>query len=585
MRPDIPNYEDEKMIYFLKTQLEKIPPFPEGEDVNAVFLPERLVDVEASSLRLVDRNNITAGSARRPQYCALSYCWGPREDAETQTKTTTENLERHLERLDFEALSPVLKDAVTTARSLSIPYLWVDSLCILQDDVSDWRRQCSQMNNVYGNARVTLIAAVSRTCREGFLNPRRLSLRFPFQLMGRRHNDRSIEMYFTHALGELHPSQDSIPTSFPYLHYDLNFSQWARRGWTFQEEAMADTCIVFGNLDVYFGRTSINGYEYCTIHQASEITTRNSVTSLQSKDELHRAWDKVIRRYSAFTSSSFTNSTDVLPALSGLARLYGNKLQVEYLAGHWVDRLHCTLMWVRNSHRECPSMSSLIKGHRQKPYLIPSWSYLTRGIIASVLQYDTSGCRSELTILDIYKPTAGEDPYGALEDSNLTIKGFVLDLASLAWSQSQKRVVGSVGSQAAQIWFEESSFIPHRSQYNEFVIFDPNSGPRQPNACYHYHMELDFRLKSEDRYLLGEIHEPFHQLISRMTILLVGSERVFTDGTLECRHGYGLVLFRLDGASERLFLRVGTFHSHGATRENNLPSLKRLMKEETIKLS
>lgn len=311
------------MAYFLKTQLKKV---PEGEHINASFLPERLVDVGVPSLRLVDRNNITAGSAKRPQYCALSYCWGPLEDAETQTKTTTENLDRHLESLDFDALSPVLKDAVTTARTLSIPYLWVDSLCILQDDVSDWRRQCSQMNNVYGNARVTLIAAVSRTCKEGFLNPKRLFLRFPFQLAGRRHNNHSVIIYFTHALGELHPSQDSSSYSLHHPHHDLNFSQWARRGWTFQEEAMADTRIVFGTLDVYFGSTRDNGFKYCTIDRDSidrdsQITARKSVTSLRSKYELHRAWDKVIRRYSAFTSSSFTNSTDVLPALSGLARM------------------------------------------------------------------------------------------------------------------------------------------------------------------------------------------------------------------------------------------------------------------------
>lgn len=137
-------------------------------------------------LCLVDRKDIIADPAIRLYYCALSYCWGPSEDAVYQTKTTRKNIERNLESMDFDDLSPVLKDAVTTARSLSIPYLWVDALCILQDDMSDWQMQCSQMNDIYGGACVTFIAASSRNCREGFLNPNRLGLQIPYR-SARRH--------------------------------------------------------------------------------------------------------------------------------------------------------------------------------------------------------------------------------------------------------------------------------------------------------------------------------------------------------------------------------------------------------------
>ena len=109
--------------------MRKIPVHPENDHSNSDFLPERLIDVGASSLRLVERDRIRAGTAKRPQYCALSYCWGPRGDAESQKKCTTANFHHHLGSLDFGELSPVLKDAVKTTRSLSIPYLWVDSLC------------------------------------------------------------------------------------------------------------------------------------------------------------------------------------------------------------------------------------------------------------------------------------------------------------------------------------------------------------------------------------------------------------------------------------------------------------------------
>lgn len=129
-------------------------------------------------LRLVERTrNMDVSSTEQLRYAALSYCWGPSEDAQLQSKTTKETHVRHLESLDFESLSPVLKDAVKVTRNLSIPYLWVDSLCILQDDISDWERQCRQMNDIYGKACITLIAASSSTCQEGFLQTTRPALR------------------------------------------------------------------------------------------------------------------------------------------------------------------------------------------------------------------------------------------------------------------------------------------------------------------------------------------------------------------------------------------------------------------------
>ncbi|KAK2596481.1 hypothetical protein N8I77_013369 [Diaporthe amygdali] len=192
--PAIRNHEDYATISFLKTELQKL-----HDESHADFLPERLLEVGASSLRLVERNNIIAGSAKRPQYAALSYCWGRREHAGYQSKITNRNRNYFLERLDSDALSPVLKDAVKITRCLSIPYLWVDSLCILQNDQSDWQRQCSQMNDIYGKACVTLIAAFSRTCREGFLNPTRYWLQFPYQSALRPSIRGSFMMHFSHT--------------------------------------------------------------------------------------------------------------------------------------------------------------------------------------------------------------------------------------------------------------------------------------------------------------------------------------------------------------------------------------------------
>lgn len=572
--PATRNYGDEEIITFLAQELKKITISHGDDQENADFFPERLIDVGFNSLRLVEWDSISVGSAKRPEYCAFSYCWGPCEDAKSQTKSTSANLQHNLENLVFDDLSPVLKDAVKTTRSLCIPYLWVDSLCILQDDISDWQRQCSQMDDIYGNALVTLIAASSRTCREGFLSPKKHGLRLPYQSARRPDISGSLMMYFTHAYGE-----DTSLTShlISDLHHDLTASQWARRGWTFQEDAMANARIVFGSSRVYFGCHN----DYVSMDGPAGSVNPKSVTSFQSYDELHRGWEKILHRYSAFTASSFTNPTDLLPALSGLARLFGNILQDEYLAGHWAENLHCSLMWSHNSDQVRRSLDDITNRHGQKPYLIPSWSCLTRGEIVSVLpDSNTSGCRSEINILELYMPMVGEDPYGAIENACLTLEGFVLDLASLSWSESPERLVGSSGSHV-EIWLEDPFCAP-KSMYN-FTISEWT--PATLDSHSRYRIDLDFyQAEWVIDTLDGLRRGCYDQLISQMTMLLVGCGERYEDNILEHRFGYGLILVPLDGLSERCFLRVGTFYPTRIDEHDDLPRLQQLMKKETINI-
>lgn len=563
--------------------MRKLRPFSGGNYRSSlIFLPERLIDVEASSLRLVERHGVVASSAKRPQYSALSYCWGPREDAVSQTKSTRDNVQSHYESLDFDTLSPVIKDAVETTRRLSIPYLWVDSLCILQDDYSDWQEQCSQMNNIYGQAHVTLIAASSRTCKQGFFKPKRHELRLPYQSARRPDIKGSFMINFTHAFGDVKLMLNLDLTND--LHYDLTFSQWARRGWTFQEDAMAGARIVFGALNVYFGWNN----EYVSKDGAAGFVAPSS-WHLRHK-QLHRAWEDVLRRYSAFTTSSFTNPTDVLPALSGLARKFGSRLSGEYVAGHWKNRLHRTLLWVDDSHKARPSLDAIIKRPGQKPYLVPTWSCLARGRVAWVLEDDVRSCQSEIVHTGFYVHRVGYDPYGALKDASLTLEAHVLDLASLSWSESPSRLVGSTDGHTGEIWFEAGDFYPSLSRYNESTIFDPNSMKGQSDGYYHYFMRLDFQLEPTYHSSLGKIRCSVDQLISRATLLLVGCEEEYEDReedeqkVLKDRQGYGLVLVPLEAESDSFFVRAGIFFPNRHGQQDNLPCLKGMMKKETVRI-
>ncbi|KAH8163482.1 hypothetical protein CIB48_g4761 [Xylaria polymorpha] len=83
------------------------------------------------------------------KYAALSYCWGAPADAATQFKTEQSTLNNHLAGFSLDELTSAVHDAVEVTRALSISYLWVDALCIIQDDVSDWEKESSAMADVY----------------------------------------------------------------------------------------------------------------------------------------------------------------------------------------------------------------------------------------------------------------------------------------------------------------------------------------------------------------------------------------------------------------------------------------------------
>lgn len=607
----------------------------DGGDHNAGFLPPRLIEVGPSRLRLVEQSEILAGPVKQPEYCALSYCWGSREDAKLHVKTTEETYHDHTKGLVFDKLPQVLQDAVTTTRNLSIPYLWVDSLCIIQGNQLDWEEQCAQMNDIYGNARVTLIAASSRSCTEGFLKPKRPALRFPYQSARRPEIKGSFMMCFTHVYGE-----QSTPgiTGIDYvidLHNDLHSSQWARRGWTFQEQAMAKASIVFGTSEVYFGR---DGDFVAKDGTAGPIYPQASITSLQTNQELHQAWEKILRRYSARKESSFTEIKDLLPALSGLARQFGNKLQfentlsVQYVAGHWFDRLHYTLLWETWDAKH-PSLDEIQMRHMQEQYLVPTWSCLTRNTGALdfwLSKLENLGgsqygrFRSEFEILDAHAQLVGSDPYGAIENASLTLEGFVLDFNSLTWSESSEQLVGSMGSRTEisfpgqraytfdiidrtagpersgtqstehfggncqPLTFEDSQLDPQCESHSgggNSRGFPPDSGERHPvgyerDLQYRYWLFREYQSKNEVLAQPGEIRASFDELISRTVLFLLASEDMSKCAFPKEPCGYGLLLLRLDGAPQNSFLRVSPFCPSGDN--GGLSSLKRLMKKETI---
>ncbi|KAI1087222.1 heterokaryon incompatibility protein-domain-containing protein [Rostrohypoxylon terebratum] len=102
------------------------------------------------------------------RYVALSHCWGT-----ARVITTTQaNMEEHKHAIKLESLPQTFKDALFIVQKFGLRYVWIDSLCIVQDDADDWQREAARMADVYRNAYFVLGATRGESDAQGFLGPR-----------------------------------------------------------------------------------------------------------------------------------------------------------------------------------------------------------------------------------------------------------------------------------------------------------------------------------------------------------------------------------------------------------------------------
>jgi hypothetical protein len=97
---------------------------------------------------------------------ALSYCWGGEQPFTTTSKTAQD----HTTGIQFSLLPQTLKDAMVVTYKLGLRYIWIDSLCILQDDPEDLNREIANMEKTFQGALFTISAANAATVHSGFLN-------------------------------------------------------------------------------------------------------------------------------------------------------------------------------------------------------------------------------------------------------------------------------------------------------------------------------------------------------------------------------------------------------------------------------
>ncbi|PMD47876.1 HET-domain-containing protein [Hyaloscypha variabilis F] len=347
----------------------------------ATPLPKRVLDVREGDpgVRLMQPAEGSVG-----RYVALSYCWGVRP----QVVLTSKAVECGDCIFSMSALPPTIKDAVTICRRLGYQYLWVDALCIIQDspDSEDWIEQSARMDQIYGNAALTIAAASGTSVWDGILNPTTevppTSCTIPFMWWNLKVPPKPAEQP---------PWPEQIPDSkvsvrfYPYV---IDAKQpLFHRAWTFQEEALSLRILRFQKDQIVW---------HC---KSKKIYADGPVNTEQIK--VFNTWEEVVVEY---TKRIMTFEDDRLMALAGYAKAKQNELDAKgipnrYLGGLWEADLVDQLLWISKVKPPPP---------RPKSYRAPTWSWASINGPVEFVAADRKG--SPLGYLDLISVSLSTNP-------------------------------------------------------------------------------------------------------------------------------------------------------------------------------
>ncbi|KAI8633665.1 heterokaryon incompatibility protein-domain-containing protein [Xylariaceae sp. FL1651] len=273
------------------------------------YIPSRLLDVSTAKPRLVLRAEIFDNTP----FVALSHCWGK----SLHLTTTSQNLDLHREGIALDEFPPTLRDAIIITRKIGLDYIWIDSICIIQDSVADWGEESGHMDKIYGQADLVLAASAARNSEVGILNKRTT---IPHGFVSLPNKDQAIPPTFQFRLLVRHRGQDELDS----------------RAWAFQERLMARRYLSFTGQDLVW-----ECCEYSTCECGWNLTKsqpfehlRNLKVMMETTSREHWVEDLWRRQIiNVYTQMSLSIPSDKLVGLSAVASQIQATFGGTYLAG------------------------------------------------------------------------------------------------------------------------------------------------------------------------------------------------------------------------------------------------------------
>ncbi|KAI1488302.1 heterokaryon incompatibility protein-domain-containing protein [Biscogniauxia mediterranea] len=316
--------------------------------------PTRLIDVGAAGgqcvLKLVLTDEIEKSqpnSNSKPEYLTLSHCWGGADIL----KLLSNNIKDLSCAINFAKLPKTFQDAIVITRQLGFQYLWIDSLCIMQDSKEDWMSESAIMGEIYAHSTCTIAALTSHSSFEGC---------FTGHKDHRTQGATDVRNPLAFRISRAPINRRSLP-----LH---------TRAWVVQERLLAPRTLYYGAWGLAWECVECSATEGKPFGGASQfapkasfLTTCLQATQKSFQDKIDTVYNMWLTVQAAYTTCQLTFFDDRIVAISSVIKQIGELTSWSNVWGLWKEKMLHELLWFVESPGERPSTQD---------YLAPSWSWV-----------------------------------------------------------------------------------------------------------------------------------------------------------------------------------------------------------------
>jgi hypothetical protein len=289
-------------------------------------------------------------------------------------------------------------------------YIWIDSLCIVQDSVRDWEHESSKMGGIYESSYVTISATNSGDGSARCLVDRRKPVKLDYvNTVGKEFSLRA------RLVQDHHPdAKEGEPARL--------FGRLTSRAWALQEHVLSTRILHYTATELLFECKTSCRCECAPSRKKLPTTPALIPKAIVRQSKQHRsiwdAWHRIVEQYS---TRDLTVSTDKLPAISGIASKIKQAAGSRYLAGIWENNLASDLLWSANQ-------SALLNAQYFAPdvYHAPSYSWASLSTPVSFYTPDDEEGETltpSITLVSSSISVTGLNPLGSVTDAAITLRG------------------------------------------------------------------------------------------------------------------------------------------------------------------
>lgn len=279
----------------------------------------------------------------------------------------------HCKGIPLDYFPKTFRESIEVARGLGVQYVWIDSLCIVQDDKADWEVEAGRMADVYSNAFATIFADRATHSDDGLFQNKKDGdgQRSVRAVEFKDHNSGIAARVLVQTQINSNIANFATDVSELFCLAEQSVSQLTGRGWILQEEALSRRRIHFTETELKWKCASVANCD-CGLRTQPDMADPSRNFAILEDPKKGKTspwtsaswlWQKLIEHY---TSRSLTYESDRLIALAGMATKIPRPPK-DYLAGMFRDQLDANILW---EAKGAPS-----RCYRTKKYVAPSWSW------------------------------------------------------------------------------------------------------------------------------------------------------------------------------------------------------------------